>query len=98
MAADTIAVLSRKGGAGKTPTVYNLADVLRRLGLQVLTIDLDPQGNLSDYFDVPRDASPTVADVLGGDARAKEAIHNGIIPSSLNLAEVERSLSGRLGR
>src|SRR4051794_22492934 len=98
MAADTIAVLSLKGGTGKTTTVRTLADVLRRLGLQVLTIDLDPQGNLSDYSAAPRDASPRGADVLGGDARAKEATHDGITPASLNLAEVERSLSGRMGR
>jgi chromosome partitioning protein len=96
--ADTIAVLSLKGGTGKTTTVRTLADVLRHVGLQVLTIDLDPQGNLSDYFDVPRDAAPTVADVLDGEAKAKEAIHDGIIPSALNLADVERSLSGKLGR
>ncbi len=98
MAADTIAVLSLKGGTGKTTTVRTLADVLRRVGLEVLTIDLDPQGNLSDYFDIARDASPTIADVLTGDAKAKEAVHDGVIPSSLNLAEVERSLSGKLGR
>ena len=96
--ADTIAVLSLKGGTGKTTTVRTLADVLRQVGLTVLTIDLDPQGNLSDYFDVPRDAAPTVADVLAGDAKAKEAVHDGVIPSSLNLAEVERALSGKMGR
>ncbi|MDA0184952.1 ParA family protein [Solirubrobacter phytolaccae] len=96
--ADTIAVLSLKGGTGKTTTVRTLADVLRQVGLDVLTIDLDPQGNLSDYFDVARDASPTVADVLSGDAKAKEAVHDGVIPSSLNLAEVERALSGKMGR
>ena len=71
--ADTIAVLSLKGGTGKTTTVRTLADVLRRVGLEVLTIDLDPQGNLSDYFDVPRDAAPTIADVLSGDVKVKEA-------------------------
>ena len=98
MAADTIAVLSLKGGTGKTTTVRTLADVLRQIGLEVLTIDLDPQGNLSDYFDVPRDAAPTVADVLSGDAKAKEAIHDGVIPSAMNLADVERSLSGKMGR
>jgi chromosome partitioning protein len=98
MAADTIAVLSLKGGTGKTTTVRTLADVFRQAGLTVLTIDLDPQGNLSDYFDVPRDATPTVADVLAGDVKAKEAVHDGIIPSSLNLAEVERALSGKMGR
>src|SRR3954452_17352485 len=101
--ADTIAVLSLKGGTGKTTTVRTLADVLRRVGLDVLTIDLDPQGNLSDYFDVPPDASPTVADVLSGAAKIKDAdhggiAHGGIVPAPPSLAEVERSLSGRMGR
>jgi chromosome partitioning protein len=95
---DTIAVLSLKGGTGKTTTVRTLADVLRRVGMDVLAIDLDPQGNLSDYFDVPADAAPTVADVLSGGAKAKDAIHDGVIPASPNLAEVERALSGRMGR
>ena len=99
MAADTIAVLSLKGGTGKTTTVRTLADVLRRAGLDVLAIDLDPQGNLSDYFDVPADASPSIADVLTGDAKVKDAIHDGaIIPATLHLAEVERALSGKMGR
>ena len=96
--AETIAVLSLKGGTGKTTTVRTLADVFRRIGLDVLCVDLDPQGNLSDYFDVPSDASPTVADVLSGAAKAKAAEHNGIIPASPILAEVERSLSGKIGR
>jgi len=97
--ADTIAVLSLKGGTGKTTTVRTLADVLRRVGLDVLTIDLDPQGNLSDYFDVPADASPTIADVLAGDYKVKEATYDGgIVPASPILAEVERSLSGKMGR
>jgi chromosome partitioning protein len=96
--ADTIAVLSLKGGTGKTTTVRTLADVLRRVGLDVLAIDLDPQGNLSDYFDVPADATPTIADVLSGAAKVKAAEHDGIVPASPFLAEVERSLSGKMGR
>jgi len=96
--AETIAVLSLKGGTGKTTTVRTLTDVLRRAGLDVLAVDLDPQGNLSDYFDVPADAAPTVADVLRGDVKAREAEHDGIIPASPILAEVERSLSGKMGR
>jgi chromosome partitioning protein len=96
--ADTIAVLSLKGGTGKTTTVRTLADVLRRAGLDVLAVDLDPQGNLSDYFDVAPDASPTIADVLAGDAKVKAATHDGIVPATPILAEVERSLSGRMGR
>jgi chromosome partitioning protein len=96
--AETIAVLSLKGGTGKTTTVRTLADVFRRIGLDVLCVDLDPQGNLSDYFDVAADASPTVADVLSGAAKAKAATHDGIIPASPSLAEVERGLSGKMGR
>ena len=56
----TIAVLSQKGGTGKTTTVRTLTDIFRRIGLTVLAVDLDPQGNLSDYLDVPPDANPTI--------------------------------------
>ncbi len=96
--AETIAVLSLKGGTGKTTAVRTLADVFRRIDLDVLAIDLDPQGNLSDYFDVPADATPTIADVLAGDAKPKAATHDGIVPASPILAEVERGLSGKMGR
>jgi chromosome partitioning protein len=96
--AETIAVLSLKGGTGKTTTVRTLTDVLRRIGLDVLAVDLDPQGNLSDYFDVAPDATPTISDVLRGDAKAKAAVHGGIVPASPILAEVERGLSGKIGR
>jgi chromosome partitioning protein len=94
----TIAVLSQKGGTGKTTTVRTLADAYRRAGLEVLCVDLDPQGNLSDYFDVPADASPTISDVLAGQARAVDAIHDDILPANIGLAEAELVLSGKMGR
>ena len=94
----TIAVLSQKGGTGKTTTVRTLADVFRRAGLQVLCVDLDPQGNLSDYFDVPADADPTIADVLGGRRKAADALYDGVLPANLGLAEAELVLSGKMGR
>src|ERR1700733_11117015 len=96
--ADTIAVLSQKGGTGKTTTVRTLTDAFRRSGVRTLAIDLDPQGNLSDYFDVPPDAEPTIADVLSGHAKAAEAIHEDLIPANLTLAEAERMLGGKMGR
>src|SRR3954471_11172531 len=97
--ATTIAVLSQKGGTGKTTTVRTLADVFTRVGLRVLAVDVDPQGNLSDYFDVPADASPTLADVLAGQAKAADAIYEGtIIPANLGLAESELVLGGKMGR
>jgi chromosome partitioning protein len=95
----TIAVLSQKGGTGKTTTVRTLADVFSRVGLHVLAVDLDPQGNLSDYFDVPPDAAPTMADVLAGRAKAADAIYEDtILPANLGLAESELVLSGKMGR
>ena len=96
--AQTIAVLSQKGGTGKTTTVRTLADVLRRCGVSTLAVDLDPQGNLSDYFDVPTDAQPTIADVLSGRSTASEAIHGDIVPANLSLAEAELMLGGKMGR
>jgi chromosome partitioning protein len=96
--AETIAVLSQKGGTGKTTTVRTLTDVYRRIGLSVLAVDLDPQGNLSDYLDVDPDASPTIGDVLAGRARAHAAVHDGVIPANLNLAEAELALGGKMGR
>ena len=94
----TIAVLSQKGGTGKTTTVRTLTDALRRADSRTLAVDLDPQGNLSDYFDVPPDAEPTVADVLSGRASATEAIHDDLIPANLSLAEAELMLGGKMGR
>ena len=94
----TIAVLSQKGGTGKTTTVRTLADALRRAGVSTLAVDLDPQGNLSDYFDLPPDVEPTIADVLSGRAAASEAIHEDLIPANLSLAEAELMLGGKMGR
>jgi chromosome partitioning protein len=96
--AATITVLSQKGGTGKTTTVRTLTDTYRRAGLHVLCVDLDPQGNLSDYFDVPADASPTVAEVLAGQAHAADAIYEDLLPANLGLAEAEVVLAGKMGR
>ncbi len=96
--AETIAILSQKGGTGKTTSVRTLTDVLRRLDLRVLAVDLDPQGNLSDYFDVDPEASPTIGDVLSGRAKAHEAVHDDVVPANLSLAEAELALAGKMGR
>jgi len=96
--AKKIAVLSQKGGTGKTTAVRHLTDVFRRAGLNVLAVDLDPQGNLSDYFDVEPDVEPTMGDVLTGRASATAAVHGDIVPANLTLAEAELALSGKMGR
>jgi chromosome partitioning protein len=96
----TIAILSQKGGTGKTTMVRSLSDVFERLGLDALSIDADPQGNLSDYFDIDPEAQPTLADVLQGQVRAADAVAGDgqVIPANLSLAEAELALAGKIGR
>jgi chromosome partitioning protein len=94
----TIAILSQKGGTGKTTMTRTLTDVFGRLGIDVLAVDADPQGNLSDYFDTDPDVSPTLADVLHGAVRAADAVHGEMIPANMRLAEAELALAGKIGR
>lgn len=94
----TIAILSQKGGTGKTTVTRSLAEGLTRSGMKVLAIDADPQGNLSEYFGVPADAFPTLGEVLAGQEKAVDAIHDGVIPANLGLAEAELMLAGKIGR
>ena len=61
----TIALCNNKGGVAKTTSAFNLSGYLGDLGLKVLTVDLDPQGNLSSAFDVdPNNLNGTAYDIM----------------------------------
>lgn len=63
-----IAVVSGKGGVGKTTVSANLCADLRRLGKSVLAVDLDPQNALRLHFGVsPRHVGGLARAVLAGD-------------------------------
>lgn len=49
----TIVFANGKGGVGKTSLVSNLAGLFAQGGLRVLTVDLDPQGNLATDLGYP---------------------------------------------
>jgi chromosome partitioning protein len=59
----TVAVLSLKGGVGKTTVALGLASAALRRGARTLVVDLDPQCNATAALD-PRDTTSTLADVL----------------------------------
>ncbi|MBI5178982.1 MAG: ParA family protein [Nitrospinae bacterium] len=45
-----MAVISSKGGVGKTTFSFHLSHLLAREGLRTLAVDMDPQGSLSFVF------------------------------------------------
>lgn len=64
-----VAVLSMKGGVGKTTVSLGLASAAWDRGLRTLVVDLDPQSNASmalDIVDAPFSASDILADARPG--------------------------------
>jgi chromosome partitioning protein len=59
----TVAVLSLKGGVGKTTVVLGLASAALRRGVRTLVVDLDPQCNATATLD-PADTEGSLVDVL----------------------------------
>ena len=56
----TIAVISQKGGAGKTTLVINLAGAAETAGLSAVIIDLDPQASAKVWHDHRHKERPVV--------------------------------------
>ena len=95
---EIVAVISRKGGVGKTATVQALGAGLRRDGYKVLYIDLDSQTNLT-YGLAADPEGVTVADVLNGKATAADAIQHteqgDILAGSDELALADMTMQGK---
>jgi len=69
MIVHTVAVLSLKGGVGKTSVTLGLASSALARGLRTLVVDLDPQCNATAALD-PGATTATVADVLASPKRS----------------------------
>ena len=54
------ALISRKGGAGKTTLAINLAVAVQRAGIETLVVDLDPQASATAWADSRDAGTPLV--------------------------------------
>ena len=73
--AKIVAIANQKGGVGKTTTALNLSSCVAALGKRVLIVDLDPQGNTTTGYGIPkRSVEKGTYEILIGEARASEAI------------------------
>ena len=70
-----IALVSGKGGVGKTTTAINLSSGLAQMNKKVLLVDFDSQGNASQgLLAITKQGQPTIYSVLLEDYPKKKVL------------------------
>src|SRR4051794_41805983 len=109
MSARVVAVLNRKGGAGKTSLTKDLGFALGEIGVRVLQIGMDPQSSLEVLaglgFDTPPDRTVSrllMPEEFGDTAPLEAVVHEtrwgaGLVPARKALASAESAVGGAGG-
>lgn len=99
------AIISKKGGVGKTTTAINLAAALARTGQKVLVVDLDSNAGASLSLGLEKEElAPGTADVLLRGVPPRAAIRSTeqenlwVLPSSVDLRGAEIELDRMNGK
>ncbi|MBR6000654.1 MAG: ParA family protein [Oxalobacter sp.] len=100
-----ISITNQKGGVGKSTTAVNLSAALGELGMQVLLVDLDPQGNTTSGLGVEKSQlHQCIYDTMLNDVPIEEIIIPDVcpgldlVPATINLAGAEVELVSAMAR